>query len=385
MAGLSKRMWRRTNRTDGLPGPGMGRRTDPAGAARSAAPRISVIMAAFNAAPFLAAAIDSLLAQTFPDFELIVIDNGSTDVTAAILGSYTDPRITVLRPGRNLGVVGARNLGFTSARGQYLAVHDADDISLQVRFARQVEYLDSHPDCVLVSSDIFRLHASGTLTRTDYRGAASPRLLDWMLFLGNPIAFSSTMMRTSALRALPEFLRQERCYAEDMDLYVRLRSHGFLARLTTPLLMYRVHPGGASVRHRHEMVSQTRSILLEQWGVKASDDEFLPQESYATAASVLAGDEGLLDADAFGRLRAALLRLQTEFLARLPDGSEPEIGAVQRYTGKVWEQIVCRTLYEQGMDALWWKAFAWPASRPGGATGRRGVALLRGMFKRLRR
>ena len=79
--------------------------------------------------------------------QLIVVDNGSTDATADILGNYTDPRITVLRPDRNLGVVGARNLALTVARGQYLAVHDADDISRPERFARQVEYLDSHPGC----------------------------------------------------------------------------------------------------------------------------------------------------------------------------------------------------------------------------------------------
>ena len=205
-----------------------------------------------------------------------------------------------------------------------------------------------------------------------------------MLCLGNPIAFSSTMMRMSALQGLPEFLREERCYAEDMDLYVRLRRHGSLARLTMPLLLYRVHPGGASVRNRQEMVRQTRSILLEQWRAKMSDEDPSPQASYAMAASVLAGDEPLPDVSAFDRFRAVLLYLQAEFLARLPSGSDPEIAAVQRYTGQVWEQVVCRTLYDRGMNALWWTAFAWPGRRPSGANGRRALALLRGMVNRLR-
>lgn len=114
-------------------------------------PFFTVLMPAYNAAPFLREAIDSVLAQTFPDFELLIVNDGSTDTTAAILDTYTDPRIRVYHQ-QNQGVIGALNTGLQHAAGLYIARFDADDVCYPQRLAVQAAYLRKHPDCVLVGS-----------------------------------------------------------------------------------------------------------------------------------------------------------------------------------------------------------------------------------------
>ena len=122
------------------------------------APAVSVIMPVFNGRRYLAKAIASVLAQTFADFELIVVDDGSTDRTPEILARFAenDARIRIVsRP--NTGIVGALNDAIAVARGEFLARMDADDLCEPERFAKQVEYLRAHPDCVIHGTQILRI------------------------------------------------------------------------------------------------------------------------------------------------------------------------------------------------------------------------------------
>ncbi len=114
-------------------------------------PKLSVVMPLYNAARYLRPAIESILNQTYTDFEFIIVDDCSTDETPAILDSYPDPRIVRLRNPQNLGIVGALNRGLEAARGQYIARMDGDDIALAERFAQQVAWLDAHPNIGLCS------------------------------------------------------------------------------------------------------------------------------------------------------------------------------------------------------------------------------------------
>src|SRR6186713_2063521 len=107
-------------------------------------PPVSVLMPTHNAAAFVTASIESLLAQTFTDFELIVVDDGSTDATLDVLAAIDDPRLTVIASPDNQGPVHARNRAFAAARGRYIAALDADDLCHPERLARQVAYLDGH-------------------------------------------------------------------------------------------------------------------------------------------------------------------------------------------------------------------------------------------------
>ena len=119
-----------------------------------AAPTVSVLMTTWNGAAFIAEAIASVLAQSFTDFELIVVDDGSTDETGQVLAGIGDRRLRVLRQAMNGGVVAARNVGFAAARGRYVAALDHDDLSHPQRLARQVAYLEAHTRVVLVATEI---------------------------------------------------------------------------------------------------------------------------------------------------------------------------------------------------------------------------------------
>ena len=117
----------------------------------SKSPRVSVLMSVYNGERYLRAAVDSILSQTFADFEFVIVDDASSDCTPSILDSYDDPRIVRLRLERNQGLAGALNEGLLLSRGRYIARQDADDVSLSSRLARQVAHLDEctgHGVCI---------------------------------------------------------------------------------------------------------------------------------------------------------------------------------------------------------------------------------------------
>src|SRR5512146_251636 len=111
-------------------------------------PIVSVIMAVYNGQEYLRESVESILAQTFADFELVIVDDGSTDRTPDLLRAYTDARIRVIRTS-NQGQALARNCALTAARGRYIAVQDADDVALPGRLAAEVSFLDTHPKIAL--------------------------------------------------------------------------------------------------------------------------------------------------------------------------------------------------------------------------------------------
>jgi len=118
-------------------------------------PLVSVLLPVFNGESLIRGAIDSILAQTFRDFELIVVDDGSTDGTAAVLSEYRDPRVILLRHERNRGLIAALNTGLAVARGDYVARHDADDLSVPERLQLQSDFLNANEDVSVVSSAWF--------------------------------------------------------------------------------------------------------------------------------------------------------------------------------------------------------------------------------------
>jgi len=122
-------------------------------------PAVTVLMGVYNGELFVRDAIDSILAQSYRDFELLVVDDGSTDTTPAILASYDDSRLRVLRNEENIGLTRSLNRGLRAARGGLIARQDADDLSLPNRLARQVTFLESHPDVVLLGTQFVSLGA----------------------------------------------------------------------------------------------------------------------------------------------------------------------------------------------------------------------------------
>ncbi|WP_293861370.1 glycosyltransferase family A protein [uncultured Alsobacter sp.] len=210
----------------------------------SATPLVSVLVPAFNAAPFLAEAIGSLLAQTLTDFELIVVNDGSTDETGAIARSFADPRIRVHDLPVNMGEAQAANLGLALARGRYLARLDADDIALPHRLAMQVAELDRRPDIEVLGSNMLvfpKPRSTTTVPGTDAAIKAT-----FMLAAGN-LMNPTTCLRMDFVRR--HGLRYDPMLRKGVDLafwIACMRKGARFANLAEPLVRYRIHGGNLS-------------------------------------------------------------------------------------------------------------------------------------------
>lgn len=222
--------------------------------------KVSVIVPAYNASAFLRQSVESILSQTFVDFELIVVDDCSTDDTAAILATYGDPRLRIIHNPQNLGVVRARNRAMDVARGEYVASFDADDISLPLRLARQVAFLDANPAVGLVGT-ASRYLEGGTLRPGRRVDGPTPMLVRWLLHVSNPLVHPSLMYRADAVRRLGVLLRDEFKYAEDFDLHHRMLGIADVAFIDEPLILYRRHPAAITIAYEHLVLARAAEVL----------------------------------------------------------------------------------------------------------------------------
>jgi glycosyltransferase involved in cell wall biosynthesis len=211
--------------------------------AQGTQPRVSVVMPVFNRPGYIATAIESVLAQTYADFELLVIDDGSTDHTPEVVASFRDPRIRLVRHPQNLGITATRSHGLELARGEYVATLDSDDWAHPLRLARQVAFLDAHPDHALVGSWVGRMGPRGRAYRVQARPVRCEDVHVQLLF-GGAVVNSSTLGRTALLRR--HGYRTQYPVRQDFDLFVRLAAHHPLANLPYPLTRCRHHPEQAT-------------------------------------------------------------------------------------------------------------------------------------------
>ncbi len=215
-------------------------------------------MPVYNGATYLREAIDSILTQTFVDFEFLIINDGSTDLSETIIATYDDPRIKYLKNDHNLGLVNTLNLGIEAAQGEYIARMDADDISLPTRFATQVAFLDQQPE----------VGACGTAYR--YFGEvneekvlpSNPKeafvLLSSTSCLGHP----TSMIRKSVLDR--HSIRYESAYeyAEDYAFWIRISQVASLCSLPESLLLYRWHPHNKSKTDTSGLLARNKARVL---------------------------------------------------------------------------------------------------------------------------
>jgi glycosyltransferase involved in cell wall biosynthesis len=164
------------------------------------APTVSVVMAVKNGGQIMREAIDSILNQTFTDFEFIIINDGSTDETLEVLAEYKDPRIQVYSQ-ENQGVARSANRGLAIARGKYIARQDHDDISLPARLQKQVEYLESHPECGLLGTAAEIWSSSGPTGRY-HDHPTNSSLLKFELIFNNPFVHTSVMFRRNIIKVV---------------------------------------------------------------------------------------------------------------------------------------------------------------------------------------
>lgn len=205
-------------------------------------PKVSVIIATYNRADYLRQAIASVLAQSYPDFELLVVDDGSTDDTAAAVAEFTDARIVYLHQ-TNAGRSAARNLGLTQARGMYVAFLDDDDLYLPHKLAVQTNFLDDHPEIGLVAGGSQIIAADGTPIRVRESRGEQPRLALPACLYACPLLTCAVLFRRNWLAALEHWFDPEMERAEDTDFWLRLLLAGCVMAWTPQIVSaYRQHP-----------------------------------------------------------------------------------------------------------------------------------------------
>lgn len=221
-------------------------------------PNISVILPAFNAQAYLREAIDSILNQTYTDFEFLIYNDGSTDSTKTIIDSYNDKRIKAFHSDENKGYVHWLNIGLKGAQGKYIARMDADDISLPERFQLQWDFMESHPEVGVCGGQV-EIIGSGELVKKPL----TDNEIRWWFFKGNPLAHPSVMIRKSVLDSSNIQYDSTLRPAEDYDMWWRLAMHTKLANLNDIILKYRYHSTQEStasadiqnIHHQHSFLS----------------------------------------------------------------------------------------------------------------------------------
>lgn len=235
-------------------------------------PKASVLMAVYNGEKYVPEAINSILSQSFTDFEFIIVDDGSTDRSLQIINSHQDPRVKVVRNPQNLGLTRALNIGLDLARGEFIARMDSDDVSLPERLARQVAYMDACPEVGVCGTWARDIDAQGSAV--GIRETPVGRDLDRKYWIPSPIIHSSAMIRRSHLGELRYDQRIR--YAQDFDLWLRLRAGHKLANLPEHLLLYRVHDDSITLSRRDDQLRATYEIFRERVGGGEIDfDEFV--------------------------------------------------------------------------------------------------------------
>lgn len=225
----------------------------------SQAPAISVIMSVYNGARYLHAAVDSILAQSFKDFEFIIVNDGSADDSGAILQelAVSDVRIRLIDR-ENRGLVASLNELVAAARAPLLARMDADDIAMPTRFAAQYEYLAAHPEISILGTNAHELDEQGRLLRcSDFYPPEPKAALDALPF-GPPVCHPSVMMRADLVRQVGGYHAAYR-HAEDYDLWLRASEHGGIANLPDRLLLYRRSEAQVSQKYA---VEQSRNAAI---------------------------------------------------------------------------------------------------------------------------
>lgn len=241
------------------------------------AARVTVFVPVFNAEKFLAETIESVLNQTFTDFELLAVDDGSTDRSIEILESFGDRRIRISRNDRNRGRSYTRNQGIELARCEYLSVLDSDDLCEPDRLERQVEFLDAHPDIVAVGSSATYIDESGNVAYI-CKVPTSSEEIHQRIFQSNCFVHSSVTFRRQVLINIGGY-NPELQQAEDYELFLRLSAHHRLANIEEPLIRYRVHPDQVSQRELSSQRVLADRVRVAAYKYQCSQGLILPGAS----------------------------------------------------------------------------------------------------------
>ena len=237
-------------------------------------PRVTVLLPSYNAERYLGQSVESILHQTFTDFEFLIIDDGSTDGAVEILRRYAkqDPRIRLILR-ENRGLVATLNEGLEKARAPLLARMDNDDEAVPDRLEKQVAFLDVHPEVMCVASAFTFMDESWRLLTTLYPPEHDEDLQKLCLAGHCPICDPASMFRREAALAAGGF-NPELELAQDLDMWLRLGEMGKLACIQEPLLRYRLHTGSLSGLKPDLQRDRMRRSCEEAWQRRGIEGRF---------------------------------------------------------------------------------------------------------------
>jgi glycosyltransferase involved in cell wall biosynthesis len=253
-------------------------------------PPVSVVIPAYNRASSIGAAINSVLRQTYPDFELVVVDDGSTDGTPEAARAITDPRLRVIAAPRNLGAAGARNLGVAEARGTWIAFQDSDDEWLPEKLARQMARLAANPDFVAAYCGLLTVGALNARPgeRTTLRYVPDPSVrpaegdILEPLLQRNMISTQTLVVRRDVFLALGAF-DEATTPIEDWDFALRLAHRGRVAFVDEPLVHQRFSPNSITRGTRRRTESRER-LVTKNMALFARRPHLLARQYYILAS-----------------------------------------------------------------------------------------------------
>lgn len=224
-------------------------------------PRVSVVMSVYNGETYLRKAVDSILNQTFTEFEFIVVDDASTDGTARILTEYArrEPRIHLLSNSINLGLARSLNRALEQASGRYVARMDADDISLPFRLEKQLAFMEKHPEVGVLGTAVELIDSAGQVTGQRIY-PLDPIVICWRLAFENPLCHPTAMIRQYLLQGVQ--YNPDLTTAQDYDLWCQLGSQIRFANIPEPLLRFRKH--GTNLTYQKGGQQRTNSLHISR-------------------------------------------------------------------------------------------------------------------------
>lgn len=319
-------------------------------------PVISVVMPVYNAAPYLAEAIQSILDQTFSDFELIIIDDASTDTSYAIAQSFADPRIKILQNAQNRGIVFTRNRGLAAMQGQFYAPFDADDIAMPAKLAKQVHFLRENPAFGMVGCWVKHIDSQGHVLAERWKLKAMPEAILPNLLFRNYFVQSALLIRREAIP--PQGYESGFEIGEDYLMWTAIAQHYKVWNLPDYLLAYRRHGQNttskdpAALLHYEQRIYHT---IYRQLGIAITPPE-------VKCLLWLKGNEVIQSSEALREIEQFLIRTQEVFLHNWPDRQIELRGVVlnrwfkacylaRRLGGKTLLQLVFSPLLRTNLGA----------------------------------
>lgn len=317
---------------------------------RLAFPRVTVLMPVYNGEEHLREALDSILGQTFSDFEFLIINDGSTDGSADVVNSYTDSRIRLVENDKNLGLVATLNRGLMLARGEYIARMDCDDISMPERLERQVSFMDTHPKIGICGTWI---KTFGKVHSITIRFPTDPERIRCATFFNSCIGHPSIIMRKTALEMYDLCYNPAFCHAEDYALWVEALNHFDLANLGEVQLHYRLHPAQVSTRYdeaQAKAVCRIRQNLLSDLGVEFNADEFALHS--LLASPTLERVRGIS-----GDACRTMIRMTADWFGKLKDANNEKCAYPEPYFSSMlfgqWFIVWVQFLIVKGPLKIW--------------------------------